>query len=315
MVALVGLGDQFVDLAVGDLRQNAVAFADGQQDGVQHGVDAADDLRIGALELLRLAAVGELAFLGRIGQPDQFLLQALKHDSHVVDRQLHLFVVALVGLRDQFVDLAVRDLRQDAVAFADGQQNRVQHGVHAANDLRVGALELFRLAAVGELSLLGGLDQSRHLLLQPLRHLRHVVDGQLHLFVVALIVLRDQLVDLACRNLRQHAVAFADGKQNRVQHLVDALDDLAMNAVELGCLAAFGEAPILGRIHQAHNFLQDNQRLVFGWPWRILHAALCLVSIPAVPVAGAMLLPAFTYQCSRHEIRSLPLWNSFSSTR
>ena len=85
----------------------------------------------------------------RLRQPYQFLLQALQHDGHVVDRLLHLFVVALVGLRDQLVDLAVRNLRQDAVAFADGQQNRVQHGVHAAHDIGVGALELLRLAALG----------------------------------------------------------------------------------------------------------------------------------------------------------------------
>ena len=78
MVALVGLSDQLVDFAVGDLRQNAIAFADRQQDGVQHGVDAVHDLRVCALELLRLAAIGELSFLGSFRQARQFLLQALQ---------------------------------------------------------------------------------------------------------------------------------------------------------------------------------------------------------------------------------------------
>jgi hypothetical protein len=78
-------------------------------------------------------------------------------------------VVALVGLRDQLVDLAARNLGQDAVAFADGQQDRVQHGVDAAHDLGVGALELLRLAAVGELAFLRGLDQPRQFLLQAWR--------------------------------------------------------------------------------------------------------------------------------------------------
>ena len=81
MIALVGLGDQFVDLAVGDLRQDAVAFADGQQDRIQHGVHAAHDLGVGALELLGLAAFGQLPFLRGLGQPRQFLLQALQHDA------------------------------------------------------------------------------------------------------------------------------------------------------------------------------------------------------------------------------------------
>ncbi len=53
MIALVGLGDQFVDLAVGDLRQNAVAFADGQQNRVQHVVDALHHFAMDAVKLVR----------------------------------------------------------------------------------------------------------------------------------------------------------------------------------------------------------------------------------------------------------------------
>jgi hypothetical protein len=96
----------------------------------------------------------ELSFLGGIGQPHHFLLQALQAPRHIVDGLLHLFVIALVGLANQLVDLAVGNLRENAVAFADGQQDRVQHGVDAAHDLRVRALELLRLAAVGELAFL-----------------------------------------------------------------------------------------------------------------------------------------------------------------
>ena len=101
---------------------------------------------------------------------DQFFLQALQHHGDVVDGLLHLFVIALIGLGDQFVDLAVGDLRQNAVAFADGQQDRVQHGVDAAHDLGIGALELFRLAALGELSFFGGVGQPHQFLLQALQH-------------------------------------------------------------------------------------------------------------------------------------------------
>ena len=150
-------------------RQNAVAFADGQQDRVQHGVHAAHNLGVGALELLRLAAIGKLSFLRGLDQPCQFLLQALQNQSHVVDGLLHLFVVALVSLGDQLVDFAVGDLGQNAVAFADGQQDGVQHGVHAAYNLGVSALELLGFAAVGELALARSLGQPRHFLLQPLQ--------------------------------------------------------------------------------------------------------------------------------------------------
>ena len=190
------------------------------------------------MKLLRLAAIGELTLLGRFGQPHQFLLQALQHQGHIVDRLLHLLVVALVGLRDQFVDLAVRDLGQNAITLADGQKNRVEHGIDAADNLRVRAVELLRLAALGKLALFGRLGQPSHFFLQRLHDYSHIIDGDLHLLVVALISLRDQLVDLAARYLRENPVALPDGKQNRVQHLVDALNHLAMDAVKDGCLAA-----------------------------------------------------------------------------
>ena len=210
-----------------------------------------------------------------LDQARQFLLQTLQHDGHVVDRLLHLLVVALVGLGNQLVDLAVRNLRQNAVAFADGQQNRVEHGVHAAHDLGIRALELLRLAAIGELAVLRCLDQPRHLLLQALQNDGHVVDGHFHLFVVALVGLGDQLVDLAVGDLRQNAVAFADGQQNRVQHGVDAAHNLRVRALELFRLAAVGELAFLRRVGQpGHLLLQALQRptatlltadFIFSW--------------------------------------------------
>ena len=114
------MGNQLVDLAVRNLAKNAVAFGDGQQDRVQHGVDAAHNLGIGALELFRLAAIAELAFLGGVGQTHQLLLQTLQYQRHIVDGLLHLFVIALVGVGNKLVDLAVRNLGKNAVAFADG---------------------------------------------------------------------------------------------------------------------------------------------------------------------------------------------------
>jgi len=61
VVALVGLGDQFVHLAACDLTQDAIALADRQQDGVEHLVDALDHVGIAAFEARRLAALLELA--------------------------------------------------------------------------------------------------------------------------------------------------------------------------------------------------------------------------------------------------------------
>ena len=59
--------------------QHAVAFADGEEDGVQHDVHTAQHFGIGALELLRFATLGKLALLGGFGQPPQFFLESHQH--------------------------------------------------------------------------------------------------------------------------------------------------------------------------------------------------------------------------------------------
>ena len=214
----------------------------------------------------------------------------MEHGGDPVDCLLHLLVIALVGLRDQFVDLAGGNLRENAVALADGKQDRVQHGVHAVNDLGVCPLELLWLAALGELAFLRGLGQAGHFLLQSLHHQRDVVHRQLHLLVVALVGLHNQLVDLAGGYLRQHPVALADGKQNRVQHGVDALDHLAIDSAELGLLAPLRQPPLARSLHQAKNLLRNQQRL--GAVGRLLAVQpLAIHLVRAVHTAGRMRPP------------------------
>jgi hypothetical protein len=81
------------------------------------------------------------------------------HDGHIVDGLLHLLVVALVGLGNQLVDLAGRDLRQNAVAFADGQQDLVQRVVDPFHNAAEVALVPGGVGARRELALGGGPDQ------------------------------------------------------------------------------------------------------------------------------------------------------------
>ena len=147
---------------------------------------------------------------------------------------------------------------------------------------------------------LGQVAHAQHFLLQQLQGDGDVVDGLLHLFVIALVGVSDQLVDLAVRNLGKNAVAFADGQQDRIKDFVDALNNLALRAIEHGCLAALGETAFLGRVHQAHDLVQNQLRIVFNDPFGGAGTILNPVSI-----AGAMCLPAFTnHCCCRHETRS-----------
>ena len=143
-VAVVGVGDLRRHVALADAVDIVGGDVQGLNHRVENAVDAAHDVGVGAAELVVVAALGELAGIGRFAQAHEFLLECLQHDGDIVDCLLHLLVVALVGLGDQFVDLAAGDLRQDAVAFADGQQDGVEHGVDATHNVGIGALELVR---------------------------------------------------------------------------------------------------------------------------------------------------------------------------
>ena len=126
-IAVVGIADLAGDDAARDLVDVIGGDVERRNHGVQHGIDAADNVGIRAAELVGLAALGELSFLRSMGQTRQFFLQVLQNGADVVDRLLHLLVIALIGVCDQLVDLAAGDLRENPVAFADRQQNRVQH--------------------------------------------------------------------------------------------------------------------------------------------------------------------------------------------
>ena len=76
MIAFIRGGDQFLDFAVRDLCQNAIAFRDGQQDGVQHFIQALDDFAVRPFELVSAAALVEAALPGGFHQPQDFLCYA-----------------------------------------------------------------------------------------------------------------------------------------------------------------------------------------------------------------------------------------------
>ena len=102
--------------------------------------------------------------LRSLGQAGHFLLQALHDHGDIVDRLLHLLVVALISLGNQFVDLARRDLGQNAVAFANRQQDGIQHFVDPLHHLAIDSIKLVNLAALGETAIPGRVHQSHDLL-------------------------------------------------------------------------------------------------------------------------------------------------------
>ena len=77
MVALVGLGDQLVDLAAGNLGQDAVALADRHQNGVEHIVDALHNFAVDPVKLIGLAAFLQTPLAGCLYQAQDLLRDAL----------------------------------------------------------------------------------------------------------------------------------------------------------------------------------------------------------------------------------------------
>ena len=238
MVALAVDLDPFAQIAAADQPEHAIAFADRQQDGVEHLVDALDHLGVGALERRGVAALVQLSLAAEFRQFRQLGLELLQHQGDAVDVLLHPFVVALVGLGDELVDPAVGDLVEDAIALADRQQDGVQHFVDALDHLAVGALERRRVAALLQLPLPAEFRQLGQLGFELLQHQGDAVDVLLHPFVVALVGLGDQLVDAAVSDLVEDAIALADRQQDGVQHFVDALDHVAISALECRGVAA-----------------------------------------------------------------------------
>ena len=89
-----------------------------------------------------------------------------------------------------------------------------------------------------------------------------------------------------------------------------------MHAIEERGFAAFAQAPFFGGVHQAHDLLQHQHHVVVLVRPLVSPLTACVpfiaVSLFALPVAGAMQPPAFTYHCCSH--KSLPLLpGSFSA--
>ena len=221
MVALAVDLDPFAQIAAADQPEHAIAFADRQQDGVQHFVDALDYVAISALECRGVAALLQLSLPAEFHKLRQLGFELLQHQRDAVDVLFHPFVVALEGPGDELVDVAMRDLVEDAIALANRQQDGVQHFVDALDDVAISALECSSVAALLQLSLPAEFRQFRQLGLELLQHQGDAVDVLLHPFVVALVGFGDHFIDLAVGYLVKDAVPLANRQQGSIQQFVD----------------------------------------------------------------------------------------------
>ena len=168
-IAVVGVGNLGWDVALRDAVHVFGRNVQRLNHVVQRQVEAFDHLAEGALVFGRIGTGGQFAIRRRLHQQVDIIRHVLQRRSHVIHGLFHLLVVAAVRLRDQFVDLACADLRQDAVALADWQQDRIEHRVHALDQLAVVAFELVYLPALAEAACARGFHQPEYLLQQIVR--------------------------------------------------------------------------------------------------------------------------------------------------
>ncbi len=286
VVALAGNFHPLPQIAATDQAQHAVAFTDGDEDGVEHDVHAAQHLGIGPLELLGFAALGKLALLGGFGQAQQLLLQSKQHPDDLdqalgngvvfgADVDLHRKVAGsngLGGIRlliDGFdagvevvledVEIAVvvvGDLRGDVtlgdlvdIIGGDVQRpnHRIERVVDALDDLAEVAMVLRCVGSCGELAIDSGFAQ--HV---GVRHKRvHRVDAGVEVVLedveIAVVVVGDLGRDVALGDLIDVVGGHVQRPNHRIERLVDALDDLAEVALMLGGIGAGGELALHGR--------------------------------------------------------------------
>ena len=198
VIALASDFHAFPQIAATDQPQHAVTFADRDQDGVEHDVHAAQHLGVSALELIGLAAFGELALLGGVCQPLQLFLKSHQHfgdldqglgDGIVLrtDVDLRRQVAGGNGLRggsllvdglDAAIEVILEDVEVAIIVVGDLRGNvplgnlidiiggdvqwpdhRVERFVDTLHDLAEIALVLTRIRTGRKLAFDGGLGQ------------------------------------------------------------------------------------------------------------------------------------------------------------
>ena len=165
---------------------------------------------VAALESRGVAALLQLALVAVVDQFRQFRLELLQHEGDAVDVLLHLLVITLIGFGDQFVDLAVRHLIEDAIALADGQQDDVEHFVDVGEHLLEVAGRHIGIGPLGQAALLYGSDQAADFVhCGPLRIHTGVCDFA-HRCLISLFGLSRTLSDVAhwkCGPLRRACIS------------------------------------------------------------------------------------------------------------
>ena len=102
--------------------------------------------------------------------------------------------------------------------------------------------------------------------LELLQHLPDGVDIKLHLFMVAMIGLGDQLIDPTLGNLIENAVALANRQQNGIEHFVKASQKLGVFTAK-GCdIGSLAQLSVLRCLDQTQHLLRETLIGAFAQP-------------------------------------------------
>ena len=198
---------------------------------VQRLIDALDDHAVLALVPGGIGAGGQLAFHRPLGQHAGIVHQALDGvDHHAEGRQELIGFAALADLLQPFAiaEVAAADVGADSPGIADPVLHQVDGAGHFRIDALVAALDLLAQVVDGH-----GLQHPVGLH-QALQAVNAGVQAVFQVAVLALQVLADLRRDFAPAEPVQAVRHHVHRLQDRVQSLVDALDNLAEVAWMLG---------------------------------------------------------------------------------
>ena len=208
-----------------------------------------------------VGAGGQFAFHGRFGQHRRIRHQGIDGVDAVVEVVLDGIEVAVIGVADLVGNGAARDLVHIIGRHIQRADDRIQSVVDAFHDLAVVAAVFGSVGAGGQFAFHGRFGQHRGVGHQGIDIVDAVVEVVLDGVEIAVVGIGDLGRDGAARDLLHVIGRYVERRDHRIQHLVDALHHLAVDAVELVDLATFVKTALARCFHQAQDLFGHAQEL------------------------------------------------------
>ena len=195
-----------------------------------------------------VGARGELALDRGLGEQSGLGDQQVDSIDRLVEVVLDGVEVAVVGIGDLRRDIALGDALDVGRSNVQRRDDGVQRLIHTLHDLAEVTLMLGCVGARGQLALDRGLGEQSGLGDQQIDGIDRLVEVVLDGVEVTVVGIGDLRGDIALGDALDVVRCDIEGKDDGLEGVVDALNDLSKSALELCGVGAGGEASGLGRV-------------------------------------------------------------------